>query len=208
VPEEYRLLILTWIRFNRRNSNPIPTSFLDLILSSANLYGKFHLSNRANLDKPPLPCEYLTGRRYNSTGTKTVWVKETRSSWNKHQATLILCILADGFDRILPVLIFHGTRCRLGQEKTTYDPHIRVLFNPTAYSNEFLFLVHIEDFLIPAFQGRPSLFVMDVAEFHKPPGVLAKLRLHHITHTLIPTGCTGLVQPHDVSVNCLFKDIL
>jgi len=49
---------------------------------------------------------------------------------------------------------------------------------------------------------------MDVAEFHKTPAVLAKLRSHSITPTLIPAGCTGLVQPLDVSVNHPFKDIL
>ena len=71
VPEMYRL-ILTWICFNRRNSQPILNLFLDLILSSPNSYGKFYLSNIANRNETPLPMEYLSGRTYNSTGAKTV----------------------------------------------------------------------------------------------------------------------------------------
>jgi len=71
----YRL-ILTWICFNRRNSQPILNPFLDLILSSPNSYGKFHLSNIANRNETALPMEYLSGRTYNSTGAKTVGLKE------------------------------------------------------------------------------------------------------------------------------------
>ena len=43
---------------------------------------------------------------------------------------------------------------------------------------------------------------------HKTPAVLEKLRLHHITPSLIPGGCTSLVQPLDVSVNKPFKEIM
>lgn len=64
----------------------------------------------------------------------------------------------------------------------------------------FLFLLII--------QGRPSLFVMYEPEFHKTREVLAKLRSHDISPIPIPAGCTGLVQPLDVSVNCPFKNIL
>ena len=209
VPEEYRLLILNWIRFNRRNSQPAtgPNPFLDLILSP-NPYGKFLLSNICNLDETPLPFEYLSGRTYNPCGSRTVWVKETRSGWDKRQATLILCIFADGIDRIAPMIIFHSTGWRLGGERARYDPRVLVRFNPTAYSNESLFLSYIDTLLAPSLQGRPSLFAIDVAEFHKTPAVVSKLESYQITPSMIPAGCTGLVQPLDVSVNRPFKDIL
>jgi len=45
-------------------------------------------------------------------------------------------------------------------------------------------------------------------EFHKTREVLVKLRSPDITPIPIPAGCTGLVQPLDVSVNCPFKNIL
>ena len=46
--------------------------------------------------------------------------------------------------------MFHGTGRCLSQENTCYDPYTRVLFNPTAYNNEILFLTYIQDFLISA----------------------------------------------------------
>jgi len=107
LPEEYRLLILNWICFNRRNSQTKPEPFLDLI-QSPNPYGKFLLSNVSNLDKTPLPFEYLSGRTYNTTGVNTIWVKETRSGWDKRQTTLIFCIFADGINRIAPIVTSTG----------------------------------------------------------------------------------------------------
>ncbi|RPB04720.1 hypothetical protein L873DRAFT_1928813 [Choiromyces venosus 120613-1] len=114
----------------------------------------------------------------------------------------------DSIDRIPLVLIFHGTGAQLGHEKTQYDPQTKVLFNPTAYNNELLFLSYIDEFLIPAFEGKPSLFALDIAEFHKIPVILQKLRSQNITPTLVPAGCTGLVQSLNISVNQPFKDIL
>jgi len=49
---------------------------------------------------------------------------------------------------------------------------------------------------------------MDVAQFHKTPAILEQLKSHKITPSFIPPGCTGLVQPLDISVNRPFKDIL
>ena len=137
-----------------------------------------------------------------------MWVKETRSGWDKRQASLLLCIFADGIDRIAPVIIFHGTGPRLGQEKPKYDPRITVRFNSTAYSNESLFSSYISDYVVPAHGGRHSLFAMDVAQFHKTPTIPEQLKSHKITPSFIHSGCTGLVQPLDISVNPRFKDIL
>ncbi|RPA91559.1 hypothetical protein L873DRAFT_1868600, partial [Choiromyces venosus 120613-1] len=43
---------------------------------------------------------------------------------------------------------------------------------------------------------------------HKTPTVLQLLWAHNITPSLIPTGCTSLVQPLDVSVNKPFKELM
>ncbi|RPA99656.1 hypothetical protein L873DRAFT_871081 [Choiromyces venosus 120613-1] len=53
-----------------------------------------------------------------------------------------------------------------------------------------------------------SLLVMDVASFHKTPAVLSQLEEHGVTTSLIPRGCTGLLQPLDTAVNKPFKQYL
>jgi hypothetical protein len=71
-----------------------------------------------------------------------------------------------------------------------------------------MFLWWINTYLIPVLGGRPSLFVMDQAECHKTPAVLDTLRDHDVIPSIVPGGCTGLVQPLDVSFNRPFKDTL
>lgn len=171
VPEDYRRLVISWLQFNYRNSQPLsvapnPNNWLETVLCKA--AGHYDLSNICNLDETPLSFEYLNGRTYNPIGSKTVWVKETRSGWDKRQASLVLCIFADGVNRIPPMILFHDQGAVYAKESPQYHPGVLVEFNETAYMNDNLFLKYIQ---------------------------------HQITSTMIPGGCTGLIQPLDVSVN-------
>jgi hypothetical protein len=62
----------------------------------------------ANIDQTPLSFEFNTGKTYAKIGSKTVWVKEQRSRWNKRQATLQLTLHADGLPYTKPLLMFRG----------------------------------------------------------------------------------------------------
>lgn len=204
IPKDYYQLVVNWLQFNRRNSQPRPGNWMETVLCRA--VGRYHLSNICNLDETPLPFEYLSGRTYNPIGAKTVWVKETRSGWDKRQASLVLCVFADGINRLPPMIIFHGLGERLGDEWEKYHPGVIVEFNEKAYMNDVLFLKYIQLHLIPVLEGRPSLFAIDLCTSHYTPAVLEKLRIHHIIPTLIPAGCTSLVQPLDVSINKPLKE--
>ena len=71
------------------------------------LVGRFKLSEIANIDQTPIAFEFLSGRTYDFKGSKTIWVKEQRSGWDRRQATLQVCVYADGVMRCKPLLIFH-----------------------------------------------------------------------------------------------------
>ncbi|RPB02545.1 DDE-domain-containing protein [Choiromyces venosus 120613-1] len=206
LPADYQILILNWLRFNRRNSQPRPANFWEVAVDHP--VGRYELANICNLDETPIPFEYLQGKTYNKEGEKTVRVKETRSGWDKRQATLVLCIFADGIPRVPPMVIFHGTGVRLQAERRRYDRDVLVEFNPTAYMNDRLFTRYVSQYLIPVLEGRPTLFALDLMGSHKTPAVLNLLHQNNITPSLIPGGCTGLVQPLDVSVNKPFKELM
>lgn len=138
IPAEYQALVVNWLRFNRRNSQPPPNPFLDIVLSSP--VSRFKLSNICNLDETPIPYEYLDGKTYEITGEKTVWAKSSQSGWDKRQASLVLCVFADGIARVPPMVIFQGMGKRLGDERSKYDPRVLVEFNDKAYMNDKLFL--------------------------------------------------------------------
>ena len=66
----------------------------------------------------------------------------------------------------------------------------------------------LEFMLLPILGTRPTLLVMDLFKSHNTQEIKDWLRTHGIVPSLVPGGCTGLVQPLDVSVNRPFKDIL
>jgi len=49
---------------------------------------------------------------------------------------------------------------------------------------------------------------LDMFGGHKTEKVLNTLTAHDITLSVIPGGCTGLIQPLDISINQPYKDIL
>lgn len=228
LPEEYQQLILEWLRFNRRNSQPRNSLERHRIISDI---GRFRYSNILNLDETPIPFEYLDGRTFDITGNKTISVKTQQSGWDKRQATLILYIFADGIPRIKPKLIFHGSNGPNAKLRATeghrYHPGVTIEYNRTAYNNESLFLQFIDQELIPTLHTTTpngistcisgkntstppttSLLILDAAAFHTTEAVLARLKDAHIIPSLIPGGCTGLIQPLDTTVNKPFKAYL
>jgi len=90
----YKILVVNWLRFNRRNSQPKSDRFWEIGVE--HLVGRYSLSNICILDETLIPFEYLEGKTYDKTGAKTVWVKESQSGWDKRQASLVLCVFADG----------------------------------------------------------------------------------------------------------------
>jgi hypothetical protein len=54
----------------------------------------------------------------------------------------------------------------------------------------------------------PVLLAFDLATFHKTPAILQKLRNNYIIPALVLPGCIGLLQPLDIVVNKLFKELL
>jgi hypothetical protein len=167
---------------------------------------RYLLSNICNLDEIPLPFEYLSRRMYDMIGNKTVWVKETKSGWDKRQASLVLCVFADGVNRVPPMIIFHGKGNVLIRESPEYHPGIIVEFNDTAYMNDALFLKYIELYLLPALDGRSILFALDKCTSHCTPAVMNFFRQNHILPSLIPAGCTSLIQPLDFLLINLLKN--
>ena len=203
-------MVINWLRFNRRNSQPLSiTAPGQRILLAAGFFhplNRFATSNIFNIDETSLPFEYLSGHTYNSIGAKTIRVKESRGGWDKRMASLVLCIFADGFNRVPPLIIFHGKGNVFEKEKNLYHPGVLVEFNEKAYMNGDLFHKYIQENIVPVLGGRPSLFAMDLCSAHKTDQVLQLLHSHNIIPSLIPAGCTSLVQPLDVSVNKPLKD--
>jgi DDE superfamily endonuclease len=66
----------------------------------------------------------------------------------------------------------------------------------------------IEEQFVPVLENQPSMITLDLFGGHKTDDVLDTLKAHDITVSVIPGGCTSLIQPLDISINRPFKDIL
>ena len=211
IPADYLQVCLEFIRFVRRNAQLRPGTNDELLV-----VGRYILSGICNMDESPLPFEFLDGQTYADRGSHTVQVRTTCSGWDKRQATILLCIFADGSMRVKPLILFKGAEVltrradlqRRAAEIAQYDPRVVVQFNPNAYANKSVLVNWITDMLVPALPSGPRLLALDVAKFHKTDAVLDTLRSHDIIPAMIPPGCTGLMQPLDVAVNKPLKDIL
>jgi hypothetical protein len=87
------------------------------------------------MDQTPIAFEFLSGKTYDFKGLKTVRLKEARSGWDRRQATLQLCVFADGIQRSRLLLIFHGAEggdSRRQKEEKEHHRDVDTLFNPTA----------------------------------------------------------------------------
>ena len=197
--------------FNRQNSQ-LRDGTEDMAVQSMIAVGCYLLSNILNMDQTPLPWEYLEGKTYKFKANKTVWVRTRKSGWDKRQATIQLTIFADGIDRVMPLIIFRGTEDNTSaprrREEKLFDSQVVVKFNPKGYANSMIILFWLEFMLLPILNTGPTLLVMDLFKSHSTQEIKDWLRAHRIVPSLVPGGCTGLVQPPDVSVNRPFKDIL
>jgi hypothetical protein len=162
------------------------------------------------MDQTPLPFEYLEGQTYSNKGDRTIWVQSSQSGWDKCQATLQLTVFADGIPRVQPLIFFRGKGLgtTILTEMREYDSRVIVKFNPKAYANSENMVQWLDEQVVPILDCQPTLIALDLFGGHKTDEVLDTLRANDITVSIIPGGCTRLVQPLDVSINRPFKNIL
>jgi hypothetical protein len=183
-PDHYRPYVLSFMRFNRRNTIVAPSSDCGKQRAAdveASRIGRFLPCNISNMDQTPLPFESSsTGRTYDQTGNKTVMVKGGPSGWDKRKCTLQTTLHADGIAHTRPLLMFAGkegtgNRNRQGEMKQ-YHKGVDVIFNPKAYCNSKAMLGWLKNQFrwgtpYPLADREPRLLVLDSFAPHKNKGI-------------------------------------
>ena len=106
--------------------------------------GAYTLDTIYNMDQTPIPFDYNNGKTYATTGSKSIQVKGTASGLEKRQATVQLCIRADGVNDIKPTIIFRGTGKRIkSSEANKYDKGVVVMWQTNAWADERVSLVSL-----------------------------------------------------------------
>ena len=86
---------------------------------------------------------------YDTLGAKQVWVSQPSSGLDKRQATLQLCIRADGEQNVKPALIFRRKGRMANEEKEKYDKRVDAYFQQNAWMDEEINMQWVQGTLIP-----------------------------------------------------------
>ena len=211
IPQHFLTAIQEFHAFLRKIATP---SIEMLPLAIDCVVGIYKLRNIANMDQTPLPFDFLAGKTYSVGGAKTVWVKGTAGGLDKRQATVQLCIFADGIARVKPMVVFRGKGLRIATaEKVRWDKRVAVVFQDNAWVDEEVTLWWIKNLWNVAYNSifdiaDPRMLVLDVHRAQKTEQVLSAFRKSKTTSVMVPPGCTSLVQPLDVSINKPFKQLV
>jgi hypothetical protein len=85
-----------WLQFSRQQT--VIELFSEIGLPcgiDVPLVWRFKLSEILNIDQTPLAFDFLSTKTYHSKGAKTIWIKESKSGWNKRKCTLQIAACAD-----------------------------------------------------------------------------------------------------------------
>ena len=167
------------------------------------------------MDQTPIPYEFLDGAIYDFRGAKTVWIKQSRSGWEKRCATLQIYVSADGLMHCKPLLIFKGLgkHASIKKEMQKYHKGVVVQWNKKAYCNTEVMLYWLQHMYRLATPDRlqarpPRLLSLDVFAGQKTPEVKQAFKDLNVIPSFIPSGCTGYVQVLDVAINKPLKMML
>jgi len=163
-------------------------------------YGRWTPQNRYNIDQVPLPFVVEQDKTYDVTGNKQVWVSQPSSGLDKRQATLQLCIRAEGDQHVKPAIVFRGKGNVFSAEKAQYDQDVDVYFQSSAWMDTQLNQEWVRRTLIPGIGTSPQEKVIfaDNVGFQQEKGFheMCRKNINAIIY-LLPENHTDKVQPID-----------
>lgn len=165
---------------------------------------------------------------WDQTGTKLVpvsnWTMAEEGSKqvpvvgkdDKREITVLLTVTASG--HLLPPQVIYQGKTDGCHARITFPDGWHVTHSESHWSTERTMLDFLDHVIIPYVAAtrskhgladdHPALAVFDVFAAHRCSSVLKKLQDNHIHQVFVPAGCTGELQPLDVSVNEEFKSLL
>ena len=171
-------------------------------------YGRWLPKNRLNVDQVPLPFVVEQDKTYEFEGNKQVWISQPGSGLDKRQATLQLCIKAEGEQTVKPAIIFRGKGNVLSAEQEKYDADVHVYFQSNAWMDAEVNLKWtkhtLKDGLKDDFNTEKVLFADNVG-FQQTQAFHEACREMNTIVYLLPDNHTDKVQPVDAGFGRMMK---
>ena len=179
--------------------------------NNANLEGKYRRwlpQNRNNVDQVPLPFVIDQDKTYKMKGSEQVWVSQPSCGLYKRQATLQLCIRAEGQQNVKRGIVFWGKGNVSTEEKAQYDEGLDVYFQSSAWMDSDINMQWVTKTLPPGIGNSPEekvIFAHNVTfqqdkKFHD----ICRHELNTIVY-LLPKNHTDKIQPIDAGFGKMLK---
>ena len=97
----------------------------------------------------PLPFVIDQDKTYEVKGSEVVWVSQPSSGLDKMQATLQLCIRAEGEQNVKPTIVFRGKGNVRADGKAEYDEGVDVYFQSCAWTDSEINMQWVAKTLVP-----------------------------------------------------------
>ncbi len=160
-----------------------------------------------NIDEVPIQLDLSPRKTYHIKGSKMVEVKQTYGG--KLMCTAILGILSSGYKLPIYLITKSATPVQIPKE---FMPYIVVQNSANGWNNISIFQDWLRRILFNLkFPKNVRLvFILDQAKMHTAKIITSLLDEYKnfMSYFFIPSGCTFLLQPLDVSVNKPLKDRL
>ena len=143
-------------------------------------------------------------------GSRQVAVLEKE---DKREITVLLTVTATG--RLLPPQVIYQGKTPGCHPKVTFPAPWNITHRESHWSTEETMLEYVDQVLVPYVShtrqeleladDHCAFAIFDVFHAHRCDSFLKKLSSHNIYQVFVPAGCTGELQPLDLSVNEEFK---
>ena len=130
---------------------------------------------------------------------------------DKREVTVLMSVTASGI--LLPFQVIYLGKAIGCHAKVTFPNDWNITQSDSHWSTESTMLEFIDKVIVPYVtqtreklqlaSDQPALALFDIFKAHCCESVLEKLHQHHIHQLFIPAGCTGELQPLDLTVNSL-----
>ena len=137
-----------------------------------------------------------------------MWVSQPSSGLDKRQATLQLCIRAEGQQNVKPAIVFRGKGNVSIEEKAQYDEGVDIYFQSCAWMDSEMNMQWVAKTLAPGIGKSPDekvIFADNVTfqqdkQFHDA----CRHELNAIVY-LLPENHTDKIQPIDAGFGKMYK---
>lgn len=171
-------------------------------------YGRWLPHNRYNVDQVPLPFVIDQDKTYEVKGNEQVWVSQPSSGLDKRQATLQLCIRAQGEQNVKPAIVFRGKGNVKAGERAEYDESVDVYFQSNAWMDSEINMQWVKKTLVPGVgqSAEEKVIFLDNVSFQQEKQFhdACRSELNAIVY-LLPENHTDKIQPIDAGFGKMFK---